>query len=124
MTESKSIVNFAYGSNLLTRRIRARAPHARVLSTGTVRGWELRWHMASQDGSGKCDMVRSSGEGGQVLGVLYEVPAEEKRALDAAETLGHGYAEHLVQVETPSGTIEAWAYRALVTDPDSVPYDW
>lgn len=135
-----TVLNFAYGSNLLTRRILARAPSTKVLGVGTVHGHALRWHMASDDGSGKCDMVPVDDPASSVIGVVYEVTRAEKAELDRAETLGHGYEEREVQVlmraqagsgavhgsplSAAHGTLAAVAYRALITDPSSVPYDW
>ena len=48
---------FAYGSNLLTCRLRQRTPSARVVDRAILRQHELRWHKAATDGSGKCDAV-------------------------------------------------------------------
>lgn len=145
-----TVLNFAYGSNLLTRRILARAPSTKVVGVGTVHGHALRWHMASEDGSGKCDMVPVNDPASFVIGVVYEVTRAEKVNLDRAETLGYGYEECMVQVQmrerqggadaaVPDGaqrtaqdgaqpgerrTLTAVAYRALIIDPSGVPYDW
>jgi hypothetical protein len=55
-----TVLYFAYGSNMLTRRLRdpARAPSARVLATGYVTGRRLVFDKAGQDGSGKPDSCR------------------------------------------------------------------
>jgi gamma-glutamylcyclotransferase len=50
---SATIVNFAYGSNMLTRRLRERAPSARTVGTGVLHGHTLRWHKVGQDSSGQ-----------------------------------------------------------------------
>lgn len=115
---------FAYGSNLLTCRLRQRTPSARVVDRAILRQHELRWHKAATDGSGKCDAVPVEKPDAYVMGVVYEIDVEEKPWLDAAETLGVGYAEKEVQVETPAGRLQARTYYALRTDPAAVPYDW
>lgn len=121
-----SFLYFAYGSNLLTRRLRARTPSARVVGVGILRQHSLRWHKAATDGSGKCDVVPcADGVATHVQGVVYEIDLAEKPALDAAETLGVGYGEREVAVEMVDGTLKkAWAYVALKVDAASVPYDW
>lgn len=111
---------FAYGSNLLSSRLLARTPSARFVAVARLPGFELRWHKAASDGSGKCDIVPAAGrpsadlggEGAQasqgVLGVLWRIAWAEKPALDAAETLGIGYDEATVQVQAVQArTIQA-----------------
>lgn len=48
-----SFITFAYGSNMPTARIRARCPSAVAMGVAELRGYELRWHKISNDGSGK-----------------------------------------------------------------------
>ena len=115
---------FAYGSNLLSARLRARTPSARPLGMALLEGHALKWHMASLDGSGKCDVVPSDDQACHVQGVVYEVALHEKPQLDAAESLGSGYAERQVSVRMGAETVQAWLYCALRTDPLAQPYDW
>ncbi len=115
---------FAYGSNLLSARLRERTPSARVVGVGHLRQHELRWHMLSTDGSGKCDIVQAAGPAVHVQGVVYEIFTTEKPHLDAAETLGVGYAEKEVEIELASGRLQASVYHALAIDPMATPYDW
>lgn len=119
-----SFLYFAYGSNLLTRRLRERTPSATKVGTGMLAGHELRWHMAGGDGSGKCDVVRSPDPGSRVYGVVYRILAPEKHVLDAAETVGVGYEQKLAPIVTGGGPIEALLYYAISLEPDAVPYDW
>ncbi|MEM8882763.1 MAG: gamma-glutamylcyclotransferase family protein [Planctomycetota bacterium] len=105
---------FAYGSNLSSRRLRARTPSARPVRVAALEGWSLRWHKRSLDGSGKCDIVPE--EGGTVWGVVYAIDLREKPRLDAAEGLGHGYEERRVE--------HGWTYVATDVDPSRMPYDW
>jgi hypothetical protein len=121
---SSTFFYFAYGSNLLSARLRERTPSARALGVGRLGAHALRWHMQARDGSGKCDIVACSQPDSHVLGVVYEVALTEKPALDAAETLGVGYAEKPVHIERPEGAVQALAYHALQTDALAVPYDW
>lgn len=122
--EPPHVVSFAYGSNMLTRRIIARCPSARALGRAELRGYELRWHKVSVDGSGKCDIIRTAAPDAVVLGVLYEIASNEKPALDRAEGKGSGYEEAEVEVWYKGLLISAVAYHATNTDPTRKPYTW
>ena len=76
---------FAYGSNMLTARLQARCPSARPLGRATARGRRLAFHKRSDvDGSGKCDLVPAD-DGALVVGVVFDLAADELPALDRAE---------------------------------------
>lgn len=124
MSAAATFLNFAYGSNMLTQRLRERVPSARLVGAAVLDGHVLHWHKVSQDGSGKCDVVQTSAPQGAVLGVVYEILQSEKAALDTAEGLGNGYAEKLVRLEAATGQLQALAYYATHVDPAAVPYTW
>lgn len=44
--------------------------------------------------------------------------------LDAAETLGTGYLEKEVAIETGDGILAATLYYAISIDAAAIPYDW
>ena len=115
---------FAYGSNLLSSRLRARTASARVVGRAVLRSHVLRWHMASADGSGKCDVVAMDDADAAVHGVVYRIDLAEKPLLDRAESLGVGYREERVTVELAGHRAMACVYRALRIDAAAVPYDW
>lgn len=119
-----SFLYFAYGSNLLSRRLLERTPSARKLSTGVLKQHELRWHLAATDGSGKCDVVAAPEPTAEVHGVVWQIALADKPRLDAAESLGVGYDEKQALIETQQGSVQAWLYGALRIDPNAVPYDW
>jgi enamine deaminase RidA (YjgF/YER057c/UK114 family) len=118
------MINFSYGSNMLERRLRERAPSARAIATGILRGHTLRWHKVGRDDSGKCDAFATGDDKDVVHGVLYEIAPEDKPALDAAEGLGAGYDEKEVKIHTASGVVRAHLYCATHIDPEMVPFDW
>lgn len=120
----ETFLYFAYGSNMLPRRLRLRAPSAVFVATGTVHGHMLVFDKVSVDGSSKCNIRRSSSRVDRVHGVLFEIDAGDRPALDRAEELGRGYREEIVRVSTDSGARQALTYVALVTDPERAPYDW
>lgn len=113
---------FAYGSNMLTRRLLGRTPSARAVGLATLHGHALRWHKVSKDGSGKCDVVASAD--GTVYGVLFEIDLSDKPALDRAEGLGWGYRQVELEVQTAGGPVQALSYQATNIDHGTKPYDW
>lgn len=125
-TTSQTFVTFAYGSNMLTSRIkdRKRCPSAHALGTAELRGYELKWHKRSSDGSGKCDVVQTNDANHVVYGVFYEIPMSEKPALDQAEGLGYGYEAKKVRVAFNGAICEASIYYATEIDPSLKPYTW
>ncbi len=124
---SSHFVYFAYGSNMLTRRLTAtdRAPSAVPIGTGYVSNRRLTFDKVSRDGSGKCDIEITISSTDRVYGILFEISSTEKSSLDSAEGLGEGYRKEQIQVVTPNGeAYEAIAYVATKKDPALRPYDW
>lgn len=124
VTTRQTIILFAYGSNMLTGRIRTRCPRAIPLGAAELRGYELRWHKRGRDESGKCDIRRMNDAPSVVHGVLYELPLGEKAVLDRVEGLGHGYDETNAEVLFKGGHLVAAMYQATDIDPSLKPYSW
>ncbi|MDE2711047.1 MAG: gamma-glutamylcyclotransferase [Acidobacteriota bacterium] len=121
---------FAYGSNLLTRRLRdrARAPSAVALGVALAPGFVMRFHKIGTDGSGKCTLIPTGDDADVVHGVLYELANRDLAGLDREEGvhLG-GYARHSLQLRLPGGgTVEAMTYIAgdRYLDASCLPFDW
>ncbi|MXW39086.1 MAG: gamma-glutamylcyclotransferase [Acidobacteria bacterium] len=121
---------FAYGSNLLTRRLRdpARAPSAVALGVASAPGFVMRFHKIGTDGSGKCTLIPTGDDADAVYGVLYEFADSDLAGLDREEGvhLG-GYARHSLRLRLPNGdTAEAMTYIAGEPYIDSacLPFDW
>lgn len=115
---------FAYGSNMLTRKIQGRVPSATTVGLAHASKHELRWHKVSVDGSGKCDIFLSDDPASVVYGVLYKIRKDEKHLLDCAEGLGDGYNERTILVETALGSQLVHAYYATQMDSSLEPYCW
>jgi len=113
---------FAYGSNLLTRRLRERVRSARPIGKVTLNLHRLAWHKISRDGSGKCDIAPDPN--GTVWGVVFEIDSQEKHILDGAEGLGYGYDEKEVTVTIDGVDVQASTYFATQIDPGTLPYHW
>jgi len=103
---------FAYGSNMLTRRLRNRTPSAVAIGTGFVEGHRLTFDKVSTDGSGKCNIAPTNDPADRVYGVLFSIEIREAPNLDEAEGLGRGYRKSSVQVVRPTGVQVAVAYFA------------
>ena len=121
---------FAYGSNLLTRRLTdpLRAPSAVARGIATVSGCVMRFDKIGTDGSGKCTLIGTGDDADVVYGVLYEFAAADLAGLDREEGvhLG-GYARCPVRVRFPGGgAAEAITYIAgdRYLDAACLPFDW
>ncbi len=115
---------FAYGSNMLTARLRQRVRSATPIRIGRLFGHALKWHKKSSDGSGKCNAESTGRNEDVVWGVLFEIELSEKPALDRAEGLGNGYIERQVEITTDRGNVTATAYIATTKDSSLRPYHW
>jgi gamma-glutamylcyclotransferase len=124
MDEAVTFLNFAYGSNMLTARLRERVSSARPVGTACLPGFSLRWHKISVDGSGKCDVVEDATPGACVWGVVFAIESAQKDLLDKAEGLGNGYGDREVSVMLGDATLTTQAYVATRTNAAFLPYDW
>ena len=118
---------FAYGSNLLTPRLRERTPSARTVTLARLEGHELRFHKrGSRDRSGKADAYRTGRARTWVRGVVWEISAAELPALDRAEGRGAGYERVEVAVQADGGAVEAFVYLAQTEAIDDRlrPFTW
>ena len=113
---------FAYGSNMLTKRLTGRCPSALVLGAVELSDFELRWHKVSKDGSGKCDITKA--EGNKIYGVLYEIEDGELSVLDKAEGVGAGYKREQISLDLNGETAAVTTYFATKTDASLKPYCW
>ena len=116
---------FAYGSNMSSKRLRARTESARAVGVYTLHGFALRFHKVGKDGSGKCDAFRTGDSADRVVGVLYDLDPADEAPLDRIEGPGWGYRKEEVEVEGPGGDVEsAFTYCAIRIDPSLRPYSW
>ncbi len=116
---------FAYGSNMLSVRLRQRTPSAQALGPASLRGHVLKFNKQGRDGSGKGNIEVTGQRSDVVHGVVFRINPSEKYRLDQAESLGYGYAQKRVRVTTPLGqALEGLTYYALRIDNTLHPYDW
>ena len=110
----------AYGSNLHPLRLLDRLPSARLLGTGHLQDWSLRFHKRSTDASGKCSIFAGN-EG--VHFAIFDISEDDKLALDRIEGVGSGYAATTLNI--PSfGDCATYVAEPAYVDETLRPYDW
>jgi hypothetical protein len=118
----------AYGSNMLTQRLRARVSSASNPTRIALHGYQLRFNKRSDDCSGKCNILETGLASDVVHGVLYDVDKAQLPLLDEAEGCGHGYhRDDKVPVRIPgSDTLIVTVYAAdsNAVDDALIPYRW
>lgn len=119
-TRAYPMLYAAYGSNLHPARLAERLPSARLLGTGHLQHWSLRFYKRSKDDSGKCSILSGS-EG--VFFAISEISARDKLALDRIEGLGDGYAEVSLHIP-PFGDCASYVAQESHVDYALRPYDW
>lgn len=116
---------FAYGSNMLTKRLAKRTPSATPAGIAVAEGYRLTFDKVSTDGSGKCHIEPTTDASSRVYGVLFNIALSESAALDEAEGVGSGYAKAKINVRTIDGVAkEATAYIATERETSLQPYYW
>jgi AIG2-like family len=122
-----AMLYFAYGSNMSTPRLRYRVPGCRFTFVARLPNYKLCFHKRSNDGSAKCNAFGTAKPTDAVIGAVYEIPTNEKPALDNAEGLGSDHHEEIVRVLSPKG--EEVAVRTYIADGTFIdeslqPYSW
>lgn len=118
---------FAYGSNMLTERLRARCPSARTRLVAQADRNQLTFRKKSRDGSGKATLSSCSIEEGPVFGVVFDLDEGELPNLDEAEGKGYDRIDDfqvcIVGCREQVGVVTYIANAASI-DPTLRPYDW
>ena len=104
---------FAYGSNLHTPQLRARAPSARFLEAARLDDYRLGFTRDSRRWGGlAADVIQD--EGASVWGALFDVSREDIVALDRSEYAGTGYRRVPVLVNArPMAWRSAFTYEVI-----------
>ncbi len=114
------VLYFAYGSNMLSERLRLRIGSVMAVGLAFLRDRRLVFNKRSKDGSGKANLVESPGD--MTWGVLYEMNAQD---LDKLDKIEGGYARVTVQVwKTDGNVVEAVTYISDNLTSDARPYKW
>ena len=116
---------FAYGSNMLTKRLKRRCPGASSRGRANADGYVLQFSKPSNDGSGKATLRGTAGS--RTVGVLFEIPSTELRCLDHHEGVGFGYERcdtFPVRSADTNELVQTVTYIATSPDTSLQPYDW
>lgn len=118
---------FAYGSNMSTPRLRERVSSCEFVTTAKLHGYQLHFHKRSSDNSSKCDAFHTGVDADIVWGAVFNISTLEKKSLDKAEGLGHGYNEKTVDLTTTTGellkAITYYAASSAIVE-GLAPYTW
>lgn len=114
---------FAYGSNLLTVRIRARIPSARIETAAALAGFRMVFNKRGADGSAKCNILPGD-ESDAVHGVIWRISVAEKAALDAVEGPAYYTWWHMLPAAGRDYPVFTYVTRPGMTADDRKPYDW
>jgi len=111
------VLFFAYGSNMAAEEMAAFAPEARFVGPARLPGFRLELRRRSiRWGGGAADVVER--EGGEVWGVVYELP--DVALLDGKEGAGFAYRRREVRVELDGEPLPALAYEVIDKEPEEV----
>ena len=116
---------FAYGSNLLSRRLADRCPSARYHALACAEDLAIEFSKESgEDGSGKATLVPSHGH--RLYGVVYEVESGELEILNRIESgydLKHDFKVFLPDTGAPL-TVKTYIAPGGSRKPGLKPFDW
>jgi gamma-glutamylcyclotransferase len=118
---------FAYGSNMLTERLKARCASALPVGIAFRRGFAISFSKRSVDGSGKATLLPQSDPASLAWGVLFEIEASQESALSKAEGRDYEQVENfevILDVSGGQGRARTYLARRESLDPGLRPYDW
>lgn len=111
---------FAYGSNMWRPQMCGRCASARPIGKGVVRGWSVVYDKPGADGTAKANLREAPDS--EVQGVVYEMEAGDRQALDLAEP---GYTPFGLEVRLDDGRmVDAMTYRYEPEGTDAFPAEW
>lgn len=117
---AKGALYFAYGSNLLSERMRSRVASARRVCGAWVDDKRLTFGKRGRDGSGKATLVATIGA--RVWGALYAIDPAHWERLDGFEP---GYERVALEVTTENHErVTAATYIAPETASEPVAFAW
>lgn len=132
--QEDTFIYFAYGSNLLTERLRARCPSATYIGNASIMGYKLVFNKKSiVDQSAKANLLKTGLATDVVRGSLFAINSNEEDLLDEAEGYnkktykeGKNYSRDTILVSYNSNKIPAVTYCAHITNEsiDCPIYDW
>ena len=105
-------VYFAYGSNMLTKRLEKRVGNVVIVGKGRLEGFALCFNKHAADGTGTANFEPAIGQ--YVEGVLFGLTSKQLDILDTFEGTPDHYTRKIVEItrEATASKISAVAYVA------------
>ncbi|KAJ8904083.1 hypothetical protein NDN08_000612 [Rhodosorus marinus] len=113
---------FSFGSNLNKNRLQINCPSAKLISSGSLDGYELDFTLHTERWGGAAADIRVH-ERGTVHGAIWSIRTDQLDKLDVQEgvSIGHYYRLE-IGVKTPSGDqINCYTYKVLNPQSGLVP---
>lgn len=110
-------IYLAYGSNLNRNQMRVRCPHATVLGTTTLKGFELIFRGRHEAAVATVE----PNKGSNVPVLLWETTLSDERALDHYEGYPYLYRKENIEVEFEGEVVTAYIYIMNGERPISTP---
>lgn len=116
---------FAFGSNMLTERLVARCPSAKVIGAASVATHTLSFLKPSKDSSGKATLMATDPEGLHTPGMLFEVSQTDRGNLDKAEGADYDRHDRFQVWSAETGEkVTVTTYIAAKIKAGLRPFDW
>ncbi|KAG4078398.1 hypothetical protein HA402_013108 [Bradysia odoriphaga] len=117
-SSNETFMYFAYGSNLLSRRIHFQNPTAVRRGTGKLKDYRLDFNTQSRNWNG-CSATIVEHEGRYVWGAVWEIDMANMADLDRQEGVERNLYKALTKdVETPNGERITCRVYQKVTNPE------
>lgn len=122
-------IYFAYGSNMLTERLRDRCRSARAIGIAVAAEYAVEFSKKSDDKSGKATLYKAGEPGKQAYGVLFEIENRDLADIDSAEDKGRGYNRFdnfsvTLFADGKQVQLKTYIASADAIDASLKPYDW
>ncbi len=118
---------FAYGSNLLSKRLQKRCKTASFLGVAVARGYTLNFSKKSDDGSGKATIARTANDDTALYGALFEIDLNERPSLDRSEGADYDRKDEFVVRRVDNDeelVVTTYIARNVAMVENLKPYDW
>lgn len=126
VTYAHKLHYLAYGSNLHPVRLGERISSAHLIDVIDLSGYCLKFHKLSNDGSAKCNLIKTNTNSDRVYAALYEMDYEQKHILDRFEGKGKGYRDCPVDIHHQGHKVTCFMYLAETShiNDQLQPYHW
>lgn len=104
-------------------RLGERVPSCRALGIAELPEWSLQFHKRGADHSAKCNLVFTGQKKDRVIGVVYDIAADEKPNLDAVEG-GYHTAQIEILMDGSKTSVFSYLANAAYIDESLKPFDW